>query len=260
MQQDDRRSSEQNPQQSQDNPSRSRDAGPSSRQESGGSQSPSMRGASSAQSSAQSGGLARQSGQQGSRGQQQGGALARRGADFGVPSLFGGGGPFTLLRRMEQEMDRMFEQFGMGSFSSGGQLQQRGQGGMSSLWSPQIEVFERDGKLHVCADLPGMTKEDIEVNIENDTITIQGQRQSQQEDRDEQRGFYRSERSYGSFYRAIPLPEGVNADNAQASFRDGVLDITLDAPKQAEGRGRRLQINDASAQTASTGSAEQARS
>ena len=255
MQQDRRRSSEQNPQQSEDNPSRSRDAGPPSRQEEGAGQRPGMRGESSGQSS----GLSRQSGQQGSRGQQRG-ALARRDADYGVPSLFGGGGPFALLRRMEHEMDRMFEQFSMGGFSSGGQLQQRGGSGMSSLWSPQIEVYERDGKLHVSADLPGLTKDDIEVNIDNDTITIQGQRQSQKEDRDEQRGFYRSERSYGSFYRAIPLPEGVNADNAQASFRDGVLDITLDAPKQAEGRGRRLQISDASTSTASTGSAEQGRS
>ncbi|HZA96380.1 MAG TPA: Hsp20/alpha crystallin family protein, partial [Burkholderiaceae bacterium] len=153
-------------------------------------------------------------------------------------------------------MDRMFEQFGMGGFTRGGQLQQRGAGGMSSLWSPQVEMYERDGKLHVCADLPGLNKDDIEVNIENDTVTIRGERQSQHEDRDEQRGFYRSERSYGSFYRAIPLPEGVNAENGQATFRDGVLDITFDAPKQTEGRGRRLEISDASSSTGSASSAE----
>ena len=244
MQQDDRPSSEQNSQQRQDLPSRSRDAGASSRQASGTGQSPSMRGES------------RETGQQSNQGQRQGGALARRSADYGLPALFSGSGPFALLRRMEQEMDRMFEQFGMGGFTRGGQLQQRGAGGMSSLWSPQVEMYERDGKLHVCADLPGLNKDDIEVNIENDTVTIRGERQSQHEDRDEQRGFYRSERSYGSFYRAIPLPEGVNAENGQATFRDGVLDITFDAPKQTEGRGRRLEISDASSSTGSASSAE----
>jgi HSP20 family protein len=117
-------------------------------------------------------------------------------------------------------------------------------------------MYERDGKLHVCADLPGLNKDDIEVNIENDAVTIRGERQSQHEDRDDQRGFYRSERSYGSFYRAIPLPEGVNAENAQASFRDGVLDITFDAPKQTGGGGRRLEISDASSSAGSSASTQ----
>ena len=245
MQQDDRRSSEQNPQQ-QDRPSRSRDAAAAGRQESGAGSSPGMRGES------------RQAGPQSGQGQRQGGyGLVRRSPEYGLPAMFSGGGPFSLLRRMEQEMDRMFEQFGMGGFTRGGQLQQREAGGMSSLWSPQIELYEREGKLHVCADLPGMRKDDIEVNIENDMVTIRGERQSQHEDRDEQRGFYRSERSYGNFYRAIPLPEGVNAENAQATFRDGVLDITFDAPKQDQAGGRRLEISDAPSSTASAASAEQ---
>ena len=167
-----------------------------------------------------------------------------RGQDFSYPSLFGGGGPFALLRQMEQEMDRMFEQFGFGG--QRGAMQPRGQGA-PSLWQPQVEMFERDGKLHVCTDLPGLSKEDVHVNVENDTVTIQGERRASHEDRDQQRGFYRSERSYGSFYRTIPLPEGVNAESGEATFRDGVLDITFDAPTEQQ-RGRRLEIRDSSSQ------------
>jgi HSP20 family protein len=183
--------------------------------------------------------------------QRQGYGISRRDRDFGVPSVFGGGGgPFALLRRMEQEMDRMFERFGFEGF--GGQraaLSQSGQGmdfgGMPQLWQPQVEVRERDGKLHVIADLPGLRKEDVNVSVEDDTVIIQGERRSTHEDQDPQRGFYRSERSYGTFYRAIPLPEGCNTEKADATFRDGVLEITFDAPAQQR-RSRKLEITDAS--------------
>ena len=112
---------------------------------------------------------------------------------------------------------------------------------MPSMWSPHVEVSERDGKLLIEADLPGMKREDINVQIEQDAIVIQGERNAHQTSN--QGGYYRSERSYGSFYRTIPLPEGANADSAQASFRDGVLEIELDAPREQQ-RGRRLDIRD----------------
>ncbi|MGH6609315.1 MAG: Hsp20/alpha crystallin family protein [Burkholderiaceae bacterium] len=201
--------------------------------------------------------MQRQGSSQGAAGQPRYG-LARRDQDYGFPSIFGAGaagGPFALLRRMEQEMDRMFEQFGMGDIS-GQRGSSRGRGGdMPSLWAPQIEMYERDGKLHICTDLPGMRKEDIHVNIEDDMVTIQGERRSSNEGQEQQQGFYRSERSYGSFYRTIPLPEGVNAENADASFRDGVLDITFDAPSQQR-RGRALEIKDASSSQGSTQSGQ----
>lgn len=231
MQGDNRRES-QGSSQRDDTPSRSREGGRETRQQQGTETAPSARG-SSVQQSLPS--------------QRSGYGLARRDRDFGVPSVFGGG-PFSLLRRMEQEMDRMFEQFGLEGFGARGALSPRqgmGFGGMPSLWQPQVEVFERDGKLHVCTDLPGMKKEDINVSVEDDMVIIQGERHSSNEDQDPQKGFYRSERSYGSFYRAIPLPGGVNAEKADASFRDGVLDITFDAPVQ-QGRGRKLEITDAS--------------
>jgi HSP20 family protein len=179
----------------------------------------------------------------------QGGALARRGgwssmAPYGSEYESGyGSGPFSIMRRISDEMDRLFENFGMGrSLLAGGQSAPWSEGGnMPSMWSPHIEVCERDGKLIVQADLPGMKREDINVQIEQDAIVIQGERKA--EHASTEPGYFRSERSYGSFYRTIPLPEGTNVDSAQASFRDGVLQIELDAPRQQQ-RGRRLEIRD----------------
>ncbi|HLX28547.1 MAG TPA: Hsp20/alpha crystallin family protein [Casimicrobiaceae bacterium] len=160
-----------------------------------------------------------------------------------------GGGPFSVMRRISDEMDRLFENFGFGrGFSQG----EPGQGGAwdvgnyqgaPSMWSPHIEVSERDGKLLIQADLPGMKRDDINVRVEDDEVIIQGERR--QEQTSNQRGYYRSERSYGSFYRTIPLPEGTSADSANATFKDGVLEIRLDAPRPTQ-RGRTLQIQEGS--------------
>jgi HSP20 family protein len=96
----------------------------------------------------------------------------------------------------------------------------------------------------VRADLPGLTKDDINIAVADDAITIRGERRQEREESEE--GFYRSERSYGSFYRQIPLPEGVSAEDAEATFRDGVLEITMPAPQRAEQRSRRLEIKESS--------------
>jgi HSP20 family protein len=184
--------------------------------------------------------------QPGQRGRQ---GLARRDMDFGMPSLFGGGGPFTFMRRLSEAMDRMFEDFGG---ESRGLPRSFSRGGLQSLWSPQVEIYERDGKLHISADLPGLRREDVQVDIDDDSLTIRGERRQKFED--EQQGFYRSERSYGSFHRTIPLPEGVNAESAEASFRDGVLEITMDAPKGTR-RGRSLEIREGSGGETGVGSA-----
>ena len=156
------------------------------------------------------------------------------------------GSPFAFMRRFSEEMDRLFEDFGFGgslfapSFGRG--LSRFGELGQS-MWSPQVEVFEREGQLVVRADLPGMTKDDINVDITDDALVIRGERKSEREENEE--GYYRTERSYGSFYRQIPLPEGVNAENANATFRNGVLEITMQAPERAErSGGRRLEIRE----------------
>jgi HSP20 family protein len=151
------------------------------------------------------------------------------------------------MRRFSEEMDRLFEDFGFGpslfgptlsGFESG--LQSRG-GFAEALWSPQIEAFQRGDELVVRADLPGLTKDDVKIEIHEDQLIIQGERRQEHEEGRRGEGQYRSERRYGSFYRSIPLPEGVNADNAKAAFRNGVLEITIPAP-QPQAQGRRIEI------------------
>jgi HSP20 family protein len=199
--------------------------------------------------------------QGGRSGQSGGGALQRRGSSSMSPYSSGqeayGTGPFSLMRRISDEMDRFFENFGLGGRSGFFPSQDRdwgeGQGSANvpSMWSPHIEVFERNGKLVIQADLPGIKRDDVNVRIEQDAVIIQGQRQQQQTTN--QRGYYRSERSYGSFYRTIPLPEGTDSDSASASFRDGVLEIELDAPREQQ-RGRTLEIRDGGSASGSQGS------
>jgi HSP20 family protein len=142
-------------------------------------------------------------------------------------------------------IDRFFDDFlgygGLGrgsSLSSGSRDLGRTTG--QSLWYPQVEVRERDGKLVVCADLPGMRKEDVHVEIRDKALVLEGERQQESEQREE--GFYRSERSYGRFHRTIPLPEGVNPEQAQANFKDGVLEITVPLPQRQSPQGRRIEI------------------
>jgi HSP20 family protein len=171
--------------------------------------------------------------------------IARR--ESSAPTWWGGD-PFTLMHRFADEMDRVFEDFGVGrglmtGWPFGGRrgLSPRGAGLDLATWSPQVEVFQREDRLVIRADLPGLSKDDVQVEVTDDAVTIRGERRQEHEERRE--GYYHSERSYGSFYRSIPLPEGVAAEQADANFHDGVLEITMPAPPQREAsRGRRLEV------------------
>ncbi len=171
------------------------------------------------------------------------GEYQRRGSWMPTRSSAFDEGPFQMMHRLTDEMDRLFESFGMGRglFPSFGATR-GGQGGETqSLWMPHVEMAERGDKLVVSVDLPGIKRDDVSVEVDQDGITIQGERR--QESTSNERGFYRSERSYGRFFRQIPLPEGANADAATATFRDGVLEIEIDKPQQAS-KGRRLEIHE----------------
>jgi HSP20 family protein len=184
------------------------------------------------------------------------GAVQQRREASQFPSSYYGG-PFSAMRRISEDMDRLLDSFGFGRglFPTFGQSALSGYGGegASSLWTPHIEVHERDGKFLVSADLPGVKKEDVSVEITQDAVTIQGQRK--QEKTSSEGGFYRSERSYGSFYRTIPLPEGAKTDNASATFRDGVLQIEIEVPQQ-KSSGRTLEIKDAPPSRSATGESQ----
>jgi len=163
--------------------------------------------------------------------------IARRGQ---APSM---GSPFAFMRRFSEEMDRLFEDFGFGQ----GRLAPVFERGLDQLgalagtaWAPQVEVLERDNELMIRADLPGMTKDDVKVDIADNAVVIRGERKSEREENE--KGYYRSERSYGSFYRRIPLPSGVKAEEANADFRNGVLEITMPATQATEEKRREIEI------------------
>jgi HSP20 family protein len=147
--------------------------------------------------------------------------------------------PFTLMRRFGEEMDRVFGEIG---FGRGWMNPVLGAADLAQgLWTPQVEVFERDKEFVIRADLPGLTRDDINVEATDEGITIEGERKQESEEKDG--GYYRSERSYGKFVRTFPLPAGVMAEDADASFHDGVLEITLPKSKREPRKPRRVQIH-----------------
>ena len=133
--------------------------------------------------------------------------------------------PFFGLRR---EIDRLFDDmFRMPSLVSSGTMN----------W-PSVEVSENEREVRISAEIPGMSEKDVELTVHDGVLSIRGEKKSETEDKD--RGY--SERWYGRFERRIALPSGVEEDKTQASFREGVLTVTL--PKSAEATsGRRIPIN-----------------
>ena len=142
--------------------------------------------------------------------------------------------PFSLFRRMQEDMDRVFSGFGMGR----GLMSPFGEQGGD--WAPAIEAFQRGNEFVVRADVPGLSRDDLTVEVGEDALTIQGERKYDHEE--EHEGVYRSERSYGSFYRVVPLPEGAVADSAKADFANGVLEVVVQAPSHEVRRGRKVEI------------------
>jgi HSP20 family protein len=164
--------------------------------------------------------------------------------------------PFTLMRRMQEELNRAFSPAGNGNSSGRAN---------SGLWVPAVELAQREGNFIVSAELPGISDKDVTVEIDDDAIVIQGEREF--ENTETKGGMTRTERMYGEFYRAIPLPEGANVENARAEFKDGVLHISVPVA-EARSNARQIPIQTSSssstsaesdkAQPVSSGSAEAA--
>jgi HSP20 family protein len=163
--------------------------------------------------------------------------IARRESTASVRAV----NPFSLMRRFSEEMDRLFGDINLGGGIASGLGREFGRLAdlEGSMWLPQVESFEREGELIVRADLPGLSKDDIKVDITDDAIKIRGERRQEKEEDEE--GYYHSERSYGSFYREIRLPYGVQHDEAKAFFNNGVLEITMPSPARQSG-SRRIEI------------------
>jgi HSP20 family protein len=146
--------------------------------------------------------------------------------------------PFAMLRQMTSELDRAFEEwpsFRWPSFALFAPPEK-------VAWSPRIDVFERDNRLVTRVDLPGMKKEDVSVEVTDGHLTLSGARKRETEEKKE--SFYRSEREYGSFYRAVPLPEGVKLEDVKATFSDGVLEVSVPLPARPKMAVRKVRIEE----------------
>jgi HSP20 family protein len=158
--------------------------------------------------------------------------------------------PFHLMRRMADDIERLFSDVDFDRVGYNIPSPTRGAGLFDpwrtesrladTTWAPQVETFRRDNNLVIRADLPGLTKENVTIETDDDVLMISGERSD--ETRDERDDFYRSERTYGRFFRAIQLPEGVEADKIDATFKDGVLEVTIPSPKVTTPKNRQVKI------------------
>jgi len=198
-----------------------------------------------------------QTNQQNRQGTAQGGAMTQRQAETrrsGLPVPYNApyASPWQLIQRFTEDVDRMFASMGFGPGSGMmGRRGMRGRRGMGmmpgrgfdqalmapdmgpgmetglAVVTPRVDVTTRGDDLVVQAELPGVNPDDVEIDVEGNQLIIRGQIRDERSEEDRERGIVYRERVYGSFYRAMPLPEGVNPDNAQANFNNGVLEVVF---------------------------------
>ena len=137
--------------------------------------------------------------------------------------------PLRELGTLQSEMNRLFNTV----FDSPG-----GNGGTLRRWMPAMDLLETGDHFVLRADLPGMSEEDVNIELEDSTLTISGERKSEHESSEE--GYYRVERASGSFQRSLTLPKGVDPEAVTASFDRGVLEVRIPKPEQR--KPRRIEI------------------
>ena len=157
--------------------------------------------------------------------------------------------PLSTMARLSREMDQLFDSFfgnrlGFPRLGRNWPFEARGTatGGddFSSVWAPSVDVRRRADSVVIHAELPGVPKDAVRIEATDDGIAITGERNETREEGGTDRGFQLKERSYGSFYREIALPEGAQVDQAKATMREGVLEITV--PVQQNQNRRQIQI------------------
>jgi HSP20 family protein len=107
------------------------------------------------------------------------------------------------------------------------------------VWSPSVDVSETKDNVVIKAEIPGMTKDDVKISIQDNVITLKGEKKQEKEEKDA--NYHRIERSYGSFCRSFTLPAAVKADKIKATYKDGILNVTL--PKTEEVKPKEIPIN-----------------
>ena len=139
--------------------------------------------------------------------------------------------PFREMSALQERMNQLFSNV-------------RGQGNVReeelirSTWIPAVDIFETPEAVVLKAELPGITAQDISVEVKDNILTLKGEKKFEKETKEE--NYHRMERSYGSFQRAFTLPETVQQEKAKAKFRDGILEIAL--PKVEDARPRRIKV------------------
>ncbi|MBP7830806.1 MAG: Hsp20/alpha crystallin family protein [Kiritimatiellae bacterium] len=144
--------------------------------------------------------------------------------------------PFEALHR---EMNELFDGF-LREFGGPGLPSLRGERTEGRV-SPKFEVAETDEVVQVTAELPGLDEKDIQVSLDENVLTVKGEKKQEREEKN--KSYYLSERSYGQFQRVIPLPAGIEADKVKAQFKKGVLNITLPKSRKAAAEGRRIPVS-----------------
>jgi HSP20 family protein len=136
--------------------------------------------------------------------------------------------PIRELDSLQSDMNRLFDRFFEGRVGNG----------TSRRWIPAMDLLETEDHLVLRGDMPGMTEDDVNIEIKDNVLTVSGERKAQHEDQGE--GYHRVERAFGSFSRSLTLPHGVDAEQVEANFDNGVLEVQI--PKPAEAKPTRVQI------------------
>jgi HSP20 family protein len=138
--------------------------------------------------------------------------------------------PFRDLNTLQDRMNRLFHEAGRGW--------QGEEPAATTTWSPAVDIYETDGEIIVKAELPGVDRKDITLHLENNVLTLRGERRFEKETKEE--NYHRIERSYGGFSRSFSIPATVDEDNIRADYKDGILKIAL--PKKDQAKPKNIQI------------------
>jgi HSP20 family protein len=137
--------------------------------------------------------------------------------------------PFLSLANWQDQVNRIFE----------GALAGRSEGSAMTAWAPSVDIYETENELVLKADLPDINEKDLDVRVENNMLTIRGERKFEQKVKEE--NYLRIERTYGSFSRSFSLPNTVSPEAIKAEYKNGVL--TVEMPKRAESKPKQVKIN-----------------
>jgi HSP20 family protein len=149
--------------------------------------------------------------------------------------------PFFSPTRIEHEIERMFQDFWKGPrFSFGWPEELRLRKGKLGLQVPAVEIYDEKEDVVVKAELPGMKKEDLEINLAGDILTIKGEKKREEEAKE--KDYYFSERSFGSFERSIDIPQKVLPDKVRATFKDGILEVRLQKSEEAKRKEIKIKV------------------